>query len=194
MKIMENFVLKIQEREEAIQLLAMDPKVYGELLTHHRRGNGVDEEALRIRIPPPAGHQNLPQMGSCGDRSLRWRKSIFVDLSRGFGFFGDLQAEEVGADEPQGAHKPARRRPPWPRLGGLWPPLVPSALVLKLPAYLLFRKKNLFGGFISFGLRLVFSSKKGQKHGKKELALGPELISQSQKRYKTYIKHPKLTR
>ena len=23
------------------------------------------------------------------------------------------------ADEPQGAHKPARRGPPWPRLGGL---------------------------------------------------------------------------
>ena len=55
----------------------MDPKVYGELLTHHRRGNGVDEEALHIRIPPPAVHHNVPQMGSCGDRSyaqlaVRW--------------------------------------------------------------------------------------------------------------------------
>ena len=30
----------------------MDPKVYGELITHHERGHGVDEEALRIRIPP----------------------------------------------------------------------------------------------------------------------------------------------
>ena len=48
MKIMGNFVLKIKEREEAIQLLDMDQKVYGELLTHHRRGNVVDEEALRI--------------------------------------------------------------------------------------------------------------------------------------------------
>ena len=66
------------------------PKVCGELLTHHRRGNGVDEEVLRVRIPPPAGHQNVPQMGSCGDRSLRRRKSIFVDLSRGLRFFGDL--------------------------------------------------------------------------------------------------------
>ena len=44
-------VLRIKEREEAIKLLAMDPKFCGKLLTHHRRGNGVDEEALRDRIP-----------------------------------------------------------------------------------------------------------------------------------------------
>ena len=48
---MENMVLKIIEREEAIQLLAMDPKVWGEQLTHHRKGNGVDVDALRDRIP-----------------------------------------------------------------------------------------------------------------------------------------------
>ena len=29
----------------------MDPKVCGKLLTHHRRGYGVDVEALRDRIP-----------------------------------------------------------------------------------------------------------------------------------------------
>ena len=29
----------------------MDPKVYGKLLTLHRRGNGVDVEALSDRIP-----------------------------------------------------------------------------------------------------------------------------------------------
>ena len=29
----------------------MDPKVYGKLLTHHRRGYGVDVEALRDRFP-----------------------------------------------------------------------------------------------------------------------------------------------
>ncbi len=119
MKIMENFVLKIQEREEAIQLLAMDPQVYGELLTHHRRGHGVDEEALRIRIPPPAGHQNVPQMGSCGDRSLRRRKSIFVDLSRSFGFFRNLQAEEVGKMSHKGPTS----------LLGVGPLAAPSGLV-----------------------------------------------------------------
>ena len=68
----------------------MDPKVYGELLTHHRRGHGVDEEALRVRIPPPAGHQNVPQMGSCGDRSLRRRKSTFDDLLIFSGILGNI--------------------------------------------------------------------------------------------------------
>ena len=29
----------------------MDPKVYGKLITLHQRGNGVDGEALRDRIP-----------------------------------------------------------------------------------------------------------------------------------------------
>ena len=29
----------------------MDPKVYGKLLTHHRRGYGVDVESLHDRIP-----------------------------------------------------------------------------------------------------------------------------------------------
>ena len=29
----------------------MDPKVCGKLLTHHRRGYGVDAEALHDRIP-----------------------------------------------------------------------------------------------------------------------------------------------
>ena len=44
-------VLKIKEREEAIQLLAMDPKVYGELHAHHQKGSKVDVEALRDRFP-----------------------------------------------------------------------------------------------------------------------------------------------
>ena len=68
----------------------MDLKVSGELLMHHQRGNGVDEEVLRVRIPPPAGHQNVPQMGSYGDGSLRRWKSIFVDLFFSFGIFLDL--------------------------------------------------------------------------------------------------------
>ena len=33
----------------------MDPKVYGKLLTTHRRGYGVDVEALHGRSPPPDG-------------------------------------------------------------------------------------------------------------------------------------------
>ena len=43
--------MRIKEREDAIELITMDPKVCGKLLTLHRRGNGVDVEALRDQIP-----------------------------------------------------------------------------------------------------------------------------------------------
>ena len=45
MDLQETIVLRIQrEREKAIYLLTMDPKVYKEVLTHHRRGtNGGGE-------------------------------------------------------------------------------------------------------------------------------------------------------
>ncbi len=35
-------------------------KVYGELLTHHRRGHGVDGEAFRVRIPLRQGTRTCP--------------------------------------------------------------------------------------------------------------------------------------
>ena len=77
-KIEENFVLRSKEREEAIQLITMDPKVCGKLLTHHRRGYGVDVEALRDRIPLRQIAGKGPYMGSHGYRRLQWWKSGFV--------------------------------------------------------------------------------------------------------------------
>ena len=164
MKIMENFVLKIQEREEVIQLLAMDPQVYGELLTHHQRGRGVDEEALRIRIPPPAGHQNMPQMGSCGDRSLRRRKSTFDDLLIFSGIIGNIQAKDLGQRCPREPTS-LRRGPPGRGLGSCGVLGGPLPQFSSFPIFFCFGK-NLFGSFVPFGLRLKSLSEKGQKHGK----------------------------
>ena len=56
----------------------MDPKVSGKLLTLHRRGNGVDVEALRDRFPLRQIAGKGPKMGSHGYRRLRWWKSGFV--------------------------------------------------------------------------------------------------------------------
>ena len=39
----------------------MDPKVYGKLLTTHRRGLGDDVEAPRVDGPLPAELRNRPQ-------------------------------------------------------------------------------------------------------------------------------------
>ena len=41
----------------------MDPKVYGKLLTHHRRGYGVDVEVLRDRFPLRRSARKGPQDG-----------------------------------------------------------------------------------------------------------------------------------
>ena len=56
----------------------MDPKVYGKLLKLHRRGNGVDVEALHDLIPLWQIAGKGPNMGSHGYRRLRWWKSGFV--------------------------------------------------------------------------------------------------------------------
>ena len=63
----------------------MDPKVYGKLLTLHRKGNGVDVEALHDRIPLRQITEKGPKMGSHGYRRLRVWKSGFVVPLDGFG-------------------------------------------------------------------------------------------------------------
>ena len=63
--------MRIKEREEAIYLITMDPKVCGKLLTHHRRGYGVDVEALRDspsgRSPEKAPRWDLTGTKGCSD-------------------------------------------------------------------------------------------------------------------------------
>ena len=111
-RIKENFVLRSKEREEDIQLITMDPKVYGKLLTHHRRGYGVDVEALRDRPPLWQIAGKGPKMGSHGYRRLwRWKQG-FVVLSDVFRVYEYIQAKEVGRWSHEGttrvgAHLPA---------------------------------------------------------------------------------------
>ena len=44
----------------------MDPKVYGKLLTHHRRGYGVDVEALCDRFPSGGASEKAPRWDLTG--------------------------------------------------------------------------------------------------------------------------------
>ena len=44
----------------------MDPKVCGKLLTHHRRGYGVDVEALRDRCPSGGASEQAPRWDLTG--------------------------------------------------------------------------------------------------------------------------------
>ena len=63
----------------------MDPKVYGKLLTTHRKGYGVDVEALHGRFPLRRSAGEGSKMGSHGYRRLRWWKLCFVYLPDVFG-------------------------------------------------------------------------------------------------------------
>ena len=56
----------------------MDPKVWGKLLTHHRRGYGVDVEALRDQCPLQRSAGKGPKMGSHGYRRLRRWNMVFA--------------------------------------------------------------------------------------------------------------------
>ena len=60
------------------------------LLTLHRKGNRVDVDALRDRIPLWQGAEKGPKMGSHGNRGLQQRKSILVDASDRLGIFVNL--------------------------------------------------------------------------------------------------------
>ena len=61
----------------------MDPKVYGKLLTHHRRGYGVDVEALRDRIPSDRSLEKVPRWdltgteGCGGGKVVSWLPWMF---------------------------------------------------------------------------------------------------------------------
>ena len=61
----------------------MDPKVCGKLLTLHRRGNGVDVEALRDRFPSGRMPEKAPRWdltgteGCGGGKVVLWLPWMF---------------------------------------------------------------------------------------------------------------------
>ena len=56
----------------------------------HRKGNRVDVEALRDRIPLRQDAGKGPKMGSHGNRRLQRWKSVFMDASGGLGIFVNI--------------------------------------------------------------------------------------------------------
>ena len=80
----------------------MAPKVCGKLLTTHRRGYGVDVEALHGRFPLRQSADEGSKMGSREYRRLQWWKLFFVGSLDVFGVHGYIQEEEVGRWPPEG--------------------------------------------------------------------------------------------
>ena len=138
MDLQETIVLRIKrEIEEAIQLLTTDPKVYKELLTHHRRGtNGGGE----------------PHPRWCLDWiwwfwTLRRLDEYFVDSPRVSGILGYLQSKEAvrGAPEVGTTHQ-----------GTPGPPGTPTGA--SLAHQMSSGPKKSSRSFTAFGLRLILIS------------------------------------
>ena len=110
MDLQETIVLRIQrDRERAIQLLTTDPKVYKELLTHHRRGINGSGEHLRDGVQIGSGGSGL-----CGG----WMNIPSTPL--GFlEYWGIYRAKRQFRGHPRWA------QPTWARLG---PQARPSGL------------------------------------------------------------------
>ena len=102
--------------------MTMDPKVCGKLLTTHRRGYGVDVEALHGRLPLRQSADEGSKMRSRGYRRLRRWKLCFVVLLDVFGVRSYIGGRSTSV-AARGAHEtggtPYGGRPPisWrPRL------------------------------------------------------------------------------
>ena len=167
-------VLKIKEREEAIQLLAMDPQVYGKLLTHHRKGNKVDEEALRDRFPSG----RVPEKASGWDHRRTEACGGGKVFSSVFWYTGNILefiALELGQEVPRGAHKPGGALTPKARPLNLPLPRGSSGLLSKLPGSLLVQKKLIQSFFF------VWTPFDNDFLKRQKQAMGTRLIGQSQK-------------
>ena len=160
----------------------MDPKVCGKLLTHHRRGNGVDVDALRDRIPLRQITGKGSKIGSHGNRGFRWRKSkvfswLFLVSREYLGIYRPKNRVRRVVVGPQAKGVP----PPRARPGGLWRHGRSPAFISKSAGFLLVQEKS-FQRFYSvwtpFNIPYLQYSKTRKKQ---KLALGSRLIGYSEK-------------
>ena len=149
-------VLRSKKREEAIQLITMDPKVCGKLLTTHRRGYGVDVEALHGRCPLRRSTGEGSKMGSHGYRRLWWWKQFLWCSSMVSGYVGIYRRKKQVGGRLRGPRGwGARRAPSWP------PPLLLD-VHSKSPGSRLFQKdrsRTFHSVWTPFGIPSLRNSK-----------------------------------
>ena len=150
----------------------MDPKVCGKLLTHHRRGYGVDVEALRDRFPLQRSARKRPQDGISRVQKVPTVEIGFCGAPRCFRGIWIYMGGRSRSGEPRGAHEGGGRAQ-----GGGHAPLSRGFLEASLtstPSLLncLRSKNNSPKGFIPFGLRLIFLFFKTPKLAKKNSSSG----------------------
>ena len=115
----------------------MDPKVWSKLVTHHRRGYGIDVEALHDRFPLRHSAGKGPKMGSHGYRRLRRWKVVSWLPWMFSGYKSIYIGERSRSLELRGAHEGGGRLPT------SWPPRCFLNLQFKSPGLCLFQKRSL---------------------------------------------------
>ena len=154
----------------------MDPKVCGKLLTTHRRGYGVDVEALRDWIPLRQFAGKGPKMGSHGYRRLRWWKMVSWLSWMFLGYKSIYRRRKSVRGAIRGPRGWGRAHPPRARPPASWPPCGFLDLHSKSPGLCLFQKRSsrrFHSVWISFDIPFLRNTKIGKK---KQFSLGLRLI------------------
>ena len=100
----------------------MDPKVYGKLLTTHRKGYGVDVEALRGGFPLRQNAGDGSKMGSRGYRRLRRWNCVSLAPWMFSGYVGIYRREKYVGGRSWGPGDRGRTQEGWARPPISWPP------------------------------------------------------------------------
>ena len=132
----------------------MDPKVCGKTL--HRRGYGVDVEALHDQFPLRWSAGKGPKMGSHGYKKVAAMEIGFRGAPRCFQGMWIYIGKGSQSGEPRGAHKGGGRPPPQGHAS--LPRRFLVCYLTSTPCLLdcVCSKNNSPEGFIPFGLRLIF--------------------------------------
>ena len=174
-------VLRIKEREEAIQIVAMDLQVCGKLCMLHQRDNGVDVEALHDRIHLQQDTGKAPRWDLMGREGCGGGKQVSLLSPKVTGYKRIYRRKkQVGgaARGPRGwGRAQGGRRASLPR-GRLVSFLTSTPSTLDCVC----SKNHSPEGFIPFGFRLIFLFCETLKQAKKQqFGLGLRLVGQSQK-------------
>ena len=80
----------------------MDPKVCGKLLTLHRRGNGVDIEALHDRIPSGRSPEKAPRWDLMGIEGCGGGNRVLAPPLMFSGYVGIYRRKNYVGGRPRG--------------------------------------------------------------------------------------------
>ena len=140
----------------------MDPKVCGKLLTHHRRGYGVDVEALRDPIPLRQITGKGPKMGLMGTEGCGSGKVVSWLPWTFSGYKNIYIGERSRSVELRGSHEGGGTPTPWARPLVSWPPRCLSDFISKSSGLLLVQERSsrkFYSVWTPFGIPFLRNSK-----------------------------------